>query len=155
MTSTDLSKVHESVLQCNLSYWQAIEKELLLELRLTYSKQSEIYDELSKRKEKQMTSKITKEDVMKASMQIGQLQEMFENAPNSKKIDGLTFTLKQRGNTSFDYDTDSGKTSQHVYAVGDFFIALNGVYYSYNGLTLQSWEFVQPKTVQKVEYVKV
>jgi len=51
MTSTDLSKVHESVLQCNLSYWQAIEKELLLELRLTYSKQSEIYDELSKGKE--------------------------------------------------------------------------------------------------------
>lgn len=52
MKSTDLSKVHESVLQCNLSYWQAIEKELLLELRLTYSKQSEIYEELSKRKEK-------------------------------------------------------------------------------------------------------
>lgn len=102
-----------------------------------------------------MTSKITKEDVMKASMQIGQFQEMFEDAPSSKKIDGLIFTLKQRGDTSFDYDNDSGKTSQHVYAVGDFFIALNGVYYSYNGLTLQSWEFVQPKTVQKVEYVKV
>lgn len=103
-----------------------------------------------------MTSKvITKEDVMKASMQIGEFQRMFEDTPSSAVINGLKFTIKQRGVTSFDYDTDSGKTSQHVYAVGDFFIALNGVYYSYNGLTLQSWEFVQPKTVQKVEYVKV
>lgn len=50
--NTDLSKVHESVLECSLSYWQAIEKELLLKLRLTYNKQCEIYDELSKRKEK-------------------------------------------------------------------------------------------------------
>lgn len=102
-----------------------------------------------------MTKAITKEDVMKASMKIVQLQEMFENAPNTKKIDGLTFTLKQKGNTEFDYESDSGKPTKHVYAVGDFFIALNGVYYSYSGITLQSWEFVEPKTVQKIEYVKV
>ena len=51
MKQTDLSKVHESVLECSLSYWQAIEKELLLGLRLAYSKQSEIYDEKAKRKE--------------------------------------------------------------------------------------------------------
>lgn len=95
----------------------------------------------------------TKEAIFKAFMNVEKIHNLFED-PRSCTIDKLEFVLKEKGRTEFYYDTDSGKVSSRIYEVDGIFIRLNGVYYSYNGLTLQTWEFVQPKTVQKVEYVK-
>ena len=95
----------------------------------------------------------TKEAIFKAFMNIKVIEDLFDY-PKTKTSNGLKFVLKEQGRDEFNYDTDSGKTSSHVYEVNGVFVRLNGVYYSCNGLTLHSWEFVQPKTIQKVEYVK-
>lgn len=96
----------------------------------------------------------TKEVIFNCFMNVKKIHNLFED-PRSCTVDKLKFVLKETGRTEFDYDSDSGHTTSRIYEVDGIFIRLNGVYYSYNGLTLQSWEFVQPKTVQKVEYVKV
>lgn len=95
----------------------------------------------------------TKEAIFKAFMNVKKIQNLFED-PRSCTIDNLKFVLKEKGHTEFDYDTDSCQRTSRIYEVDGIFIRLNGVYYSYDGLTLQTWEFVQPKTVQKVQYVK-
>lgn len=96
----------------------------------------------------------SKEAIFNCFMNVKNLQNLFED-PRSRTIDKLKFILKEEGRTAFDYDTDSGQTTSRIYEVDGIFVRLNGVYYSYDGITLQSWEFVQPKPVQKVEYVKV
>jgi hypothetical protein len=105
-----------------------------------------------------MTTKVerttSKEAIFNCFMNVKIIQNLFED-PRSSTIDKLKFVLKEEGCTEFDYDTDSGQSTSRIYEVDGIFIRLNGAYYSYNGLTLYSWEFVQPKTVQKVEYVKV
>lgn len=95
----------------------------------------------------------TKEAIFNCFMNVNIIHNLFED-PRSSTIDKLKFVLKEKGHTEFNYDTDSGQRTSRIYEVDGIFIRLNGVYYSYDGITLQSWEFVQPKTVQKVEYVK-
>lgn len=49
--NVDLSKLHKSTLECNLSYWRAKEEQLAEELRVAFYKQVELHNELLKRKE--------------------------------------------------------------------------------------------------------
>lgn len=155
MHSTDLSKVHESVLDCNQSYWENIEKELFQKLVVACQEQSKIYNEKYKRKGSNMIdvkTNNTKENIFKVFMNIEILQNLF-NAPKRYVIGDCRFDLKDEGTNIFD-DEDSGQAVNRVYEVNGVFIRLNGVWYSYDGLSVQSWEFVQPKPVQKIEYVK-
>lgn len=96
----------------------------------------------------------TKEAIFNCFMNVKNLQNLFEE-PRNYTINKLKFTLKEEGRTKFDDEIDSGQMTSRVYEVDGVFVRLNGVYYSYDGVTLQSWEFVQPKPVSKIEYVKV
>lgn len=49
--NVDLSKLHKSTLECNLSYWRAKEERLAKELKVAFHKQIELHNELLKRKE--------------------------------------------------------------------------------------------------------
>jgi hypothetical protein len=40
--NVDLSKLHKSTLECNLSYWRAKEERLATELRVVFYKQAEL-----------------------------------------------------------------------------------------------------------------
>lgn len=95
--------------------------------------------------------------IFEASMNVEFFNLLFKNAPRKPKCEnGLVFVLKEEGRTYFDYDTDSGKTTSHIYLVNDcVYVRLNGVYYSYDGLTLINWEFVQPMQVSKIDYQKI
>lgn len=95
--------------------------------------------------------------IFEASMNVGFFSILFQTAPRKTKSENdLSFVLKEEGKTSFDYEIDNAKETSRVYLVDDsIYIRLNGVYYSYDGLTFKSWEFVQPVQVSKIEYQKI
>lgn len=103
-------------------------------------------------KSKQQT--VTKEQVFEASMG-REFRENFEEPQKSFTANNVVFNLVKSGRTDFDYDSDSGTDTAHVYQAGEFFIALEGTYWSYSGLKFNRWYFAQPQEVTKIEYVRV
>ena len=95
----------------------------------------------------------SKEAIFNCFMNVNNLQNLFED-PRSRTIDKLKFVLKEEGRTEFDYNDDSGQMTSRIYEVDGIFVRLNGAYYSYDGITLQSWEFVQPKQVTVTQFIK-
>lgn len=102
----------------------------------------------------QVTQNPTKEQIFKAS-QGPEFRLHFEDPRDKFIAEDVEFNLVDKGRTSFDYDTDSGKETTRVYSAGSYYIALQGVYWSYDGLVFDRWDFVEPKQVFSVQYEKV
>lgn len=92
--------------------------------------------------------------IFQCFMDVSVLHDLFDSL-KTVTHNKLNFKLVERGQTDFDYESQDSQEASRVYQVDDLFIRLNGIFTSYDGLRVQSWEFVQPKPVQKVEYVKV
>jgi len=106
------------------------------------------------RKAKDTVQEITREKILEASMG-KEFKEAFENPPNVFTAEGITFKRVSLGRTDFDYDSDSGMETSHVYQAGEFFIVLSGTYWSYSGLKFDLWYFAKPVEVIQTKYVKV
>jgi len=92
--------------------------------------------------------------IFQCFMNVSVLHDLFDS-PRTLTSNKITFKLIDRGQTDFDYDSQDTQEASRIYQVEDIFIRLNGYFTSTEGLRVQSWEFVAPKPVQKIEYVKV